>query len=146
MTTKTTDKQRRAALYAATQAERTAQMNLRTASINRAWHEMKLKHPDAILLFRVGDLYEIYGEDAKAASDTLGLTLCRRNVGGNVGGNGGGNGGNDVEKTISLCGFPYHALDSYLPKLVLAGFRVAITEEFAEITPPTRPAWEDTAK
>ena len=134
MTTKTTDKQRRAALYAATQAERTAQMNLRTASINRAWHEMKLKHPDAILLFRVGDLYEIYGEDAKAASDTLGLTLCRRDV------------GSDVGKTISLCGFPHHALDSYLPKLVLAGFRVAITEEFAEITPPTRPAWEDTAK
>lgn len=113
MTTKPTDKQRRAALYAATQAERTAQLNLRAASINRAWHEMKLKHPDAILLFRVGDFYEIYGEDAKAASDTLGLTLCRRDVGSNV--------GNDVGKTISLCGFPHHALDSYLPKLVRAG-------------------------
>lgn len=134
MTTKTTDKQRRAALYAATQAERTAQLNLRYASINRAWHEMKLKHPDAILLFRVGDFYEIYGEDAKAASDTLGLTLCHRDVGSNV--------GNDVGKVIALCGFPHHALDSYLPKLVRAGFRVAITEDFAEITAPTQPAWD----
>lgn len=134
MTTNTTDKQRRAALYAATQAERTAQLNLRTASINRAWHEMKLKHPDAILLFRVGDFYEIYGEDAKAASDTLGLTLCRRNV------------GNDVGKTISLCGFPHHALDSYLPKLVRAGFRVAITEDFADITAPTQPAQDGKGK
>lgn len=134
MTTKTTDKQRRAALYAATQAERTAQLNLRAASINRAWHEMKQKHPDAILLFRVGDFYEVYGEDAKAASDTFGLTLCRRNVGSDV--------GNDVGKTISLCGFPHHALDTYLPKLVRAGFRVAITEDFADITAPTQPAWD----
>lgn len=134
MTTKTSDKQRRAALYAATQAERTAQLNLRAASINRAWHEMKLKHPDAILLFRVGDFYEIYGEDAKSASDTLGLTLCRRIVGGDEG------------NAISLAGFPHHALDSYLPKLVRAGFRVAITEDFADITAPTQPAQDGKGK
>jgi DNA mismatch repair protein MutS len=75
---------------------------------------MKTKHPDAILLFRVGDFYETFGEDAVKASEILGIVLTSRN-----------NGGSDVE----LAGFPYHSLDVYLPKLVRAGYRVAICEQ-----------------
>jgi len=75
---------------------------------------MKTKHPDAILLFRVGDFYETFGEDAIKASDILGIVLTARN-----------NGGSDIE----LAGFPYHSLNVYLPKLVKAGLRVAICEQ-----------------
>ncbi len=75
---------------------------------------MKAKHPDAILLFRVGDFYETFGEDAIKASDILGIVLTARN-----------NGGSDIE----LAGFPHHSLDLYLPKLVRAGYRVAICEQ-----------------
>lgn len=82
------------------------------------YEEMKSKHPDAILLFRVGDFYEIFGEDAATASDVLGITLTRR-----------ANGKNDY---IPLAGFPHHALDTYLPKLVRAGHRVAICEQREE--------------
>lgn len=82
------------------------------------YEEMKSKHPDAILLFRVGDFYEIFGEDAATASDVLGITLTRR-----------ANGKNDY---IPLAGFPRHALDTYLPKLVRAGHRVAICEQREE--------------
>lgn len=76
---------------------------------------MKQKHPDAILLFRVGDFYETFREDAVAAPDILGITLTRR-----------ANGNNNA--SIELAGFPHHALDTYLPKLVRAGRRVAICE------------------
>lgn len=82
------------------------------------YEEMKSKHPDAILLFRVGDFYEIFGKDAATASDVLGITLTRR-----------ANGKNDY---IPLAGFPHHALDTYLPKLVRAGHRVAICEQREE--------------
>lgn len=75
---------------------------------------LKAKHPDAILLFRVGDFYETFGDDAEKAADVLGIVLTSRN-----------NGGSDV----ALAGFPYHSLDTYLPKLVRAGFRVAICEQ-----------------
>ncbi len=78
------------------------------------YHEIKAKHPDAILLFRVGDFYETFGEDAIKTAKTLGIVLTSRN-----------NGGNDLE----LAGFPYHSLDLYLPKMVKAGFRVAICEQ-----------------
>ena len=78
------------------------------------YYGLKAKHPDAILLFRVGDFYETFGEDAVRAADILGIVLTSRN-----------NGGSDVE----LAGFPYHSLDVYLPKLVRAGFRVAICEQ-----------------
>jgi len=76
--------------------------------------QVKSKYPDAILLFRVGDFYETFGEDAVTAAKVLGIILTKRN-----------NGGNDVE----LAGFPYHSLDMYLPRLVRAGFRVAICEQ-----------------
>lgn len=84
----------------------------------KQYQEMKKKHPDAILLFRVGDFYEILGEDAVQASDILGITLTRRQSG--------------IDSRIELAGFPHHALDMYLPKLVRAGKRVAICEQLED--------------
>ena len=82
------------------------------------YREMKKKHPDAILMFRVGDFYEIFGKDAVDASEILGLTLTRRQSG--------------IDSRIELAGFPHHALDTYLPKLVRAGRRVAICEQLED--------------
>lgn len=82
------------------------------------YREMKKKHPDAILMFRVGDFYEIFGKDAVEASEILGLTLTRRQ--------------NGIDNRIELAGFPHHALDMYLPKLVRAGKRVAICEQLED--------------
>ena len=78
------------------------------------YFELKSKHKDALLLFRVGDFYETFGEDAVKASETLGIVLTARN-----------NGGSNIE----LAGFPHHSLDVYLPKLVQGGYRVAICEQ-----------------
>ena len=86
----------------------------------KQYHQLKAKHPDAILLFRVGDFYETFGEDAVKTSQALGIVLTSRN-----------NGGNDVE----LAGFPFHALDLYLPKLVKSGYRVAICEQLEKPVP-----------
>ena len=80
----------------------------------KQYFEIKQKHPDAILLFRVGDFYETFGEDAVKASQILGIVLTSRN-----------NGGSDIE----LAGFPHHSVNVYLPKLVKAGYRVAICEQ-----------------
>ncbi len=79
---------------------------------------MKAQHPDAVLLFRVGDFYETFGEDAIKASGILGITLTRR--------------ANGSASYVELAGFPYHALDTYLPKLVRAGQRVAICEQLED--------------
>jgi len=79
---------------------------------------MKEKHPDAILLFRVGDFYETFSDDALAASEILGITLTRR--------------ANGAAQFVELAGFPHHALDTYLPKLVRAGRRVAICEQLED--------------
>ena len=79
----------------------------------------KDKYPDAVLLFRCGDFYETYGEDAVVAARILGITLTRRNNGGNTG---------DTE----MAGFPHHALDTYLPKLIRAGRRVAICDQLED--------------
>ena len=76
--------------------------------------EMKGKHPDAILLFRVGDFYETFSSDAIVTSEILGITLTRR--------------ANGAAQFVELAGFPHHALDAYLPKLVRAGKRVAICD------------------
>ncbi|MDE5663193.1 MAG: DNA mismatch repair protein MutS [Muribaculaceae bacterium] len=84
----------------------------------KQYAEMKKKHPDAILLFRVGDFYETFSDDAIAASEILGITLTRR--------------GNGAATSVELAGFPHHALDSYLPKLVRAGRRVAICEQLED--------------
>ena len=80
--------------------------------------DMKGKHPDAILLFRVGDFYETFCDDAITASEILGITLTRR--------------ANGAAMSIELAGFPHHALDTYLPKLVRAGKRVAICEQLED--------------
>lgn len=79
---------------------------------------IKRQHPDAILLFRVGDFYETFGEDAIKASEILGITLTRR--------------ANGAASYVELAGFPHHALDTYLPKLVRAGQRVAICEQLED--------------
>ena len=84
----------------------------------KQYQEMKKKHPDAILMFRVGDFYEMFGRDAVEASEILGLTLTRRQSG--------------IDSRIELAGFPHHALDTYLPKLVRAGKRVAICEQLED--------------
>ena len=81
----------------------------------KQYEEMKRKHPDAVLLFRVGDFYETFSDDAIVASDILGITLTRR--------------ANGPHNYVELAGFPHHALDTYLPKLVRAGKRVAICEQ-----------------
>ena len=80
--------------------------------------EMKQKHPDAILLYRVGDFYETFSEDAITASEILGITLTKR--------------ANGYASTVELAGFPHHALDTYLPKLIRAGKRVAICEQLED--------------
>ena len=80
--------------------------------------DLKKKHPDAILLFRCGDFYETYKDDAVKASKILGITLTKSN------------GRKDDEgKPLAMAGFPYHALDTYLPKLIRAGERVAICDQ-----------------
>lgn len=88
--------------------------SVRVTPLMAQYNHLKAKHPDAILLYRVGDFYETFGEDAIKVSGILGIILTKRN-----------NGGVDAE----LAGFPYHSLDVYLPKLVRAGFRVAICEQ-----------------
>ena len=92
--------------------------SLTNTPLMQQYQEMKKKHPDAILLFRVGDFYEIFGKDAVTASEILGITLTRRQTG--------------LDSRIELAGFPHHALDTYLPKLVRAGKRVAICEQLED--------------
>jgi DNA mismatch repair protein MutS len=84
----------------------------------KQFNQIKAKYPDAILLFRVGDFYETFGEDAIKASSCLGITLTKR--------------GNGAAGEIPLAGIPYHSLDNYLPKLVKAGYRVAICEQLED--------------
>ena len=86
----------------------------------KQFFDLKAKHPDAILLFRCGDFYETYSNDAVEAADILGITLTKRNNGGREG------------EPIAMAGFPYHALDTYLPKLVRAGRRVAICDQLED--------------
>ncbi|MDD4226707.1 MAG: DNA mismatch repair protein MutS [Mariniphaga sp.] len=84
----------------------------------KQYYKIKEKHPDAVLLFRVGDFYETFGDDAIKAAEILGITLTRR--------------ANGAASYVELAGFPYHALDTYLPKLVRAGQRVAICEQLED--------------
>ncbi|MBM3403482.1 MAG: DNA mismatch repair protein MutS [Bacteroidetes bacterium] len=84
----------------------------------RQYQAIKAKYPDAILLFRVGDFYETFGEDAIKTSGVLGIVLTRR--------------ANGAASYVELAGFPYHALDTYLPKLVKAGYRVAICDQLED--------------
>ena len=84
----------------------------------RQHNQIKAQFPDAILLFRVGDFYETFGEDAVKAASVLGITLTRR--------------ANGAAQFIELAGFPHHSLDTYLPKLVRAGYRVAICDQLED--------------
>ena len=84
----------------------------------RQFHDLKAKHPDAILLFRCGDFYETYCDDAVTAAHVLGITLTRRN--------------NKGQASTEMAGFPHHALDTYLPRLIRAGFRVAICDQLED--------------
>ena len=84
----------------------------------KQYFDVKSKHPDALLLFRCGDFYETYSTDAVIASEILGITLTRR--------------ANGKEKSVEMAGFPHHALDTYLPKLVRAGKRVAICDQLED--------------
>jgi len=84
----------------------------------KQYYAIKAKHPDAVLLFRVGDFYETFGDDAIKTAEILGITLTRR--------------ANGAASFVELAGFPHHALDTYLPKLVRAGQRVAICEQLED--------------
>lgn len=85
----------------------------------KQFNELKAKHPEAILLFRIGDFYEAYDEDATKIGEILGITVTRKFNSKDKGSDG---------HTLKLAGFPHHALDTYLPKLIRAGVRVAICE------------------
>jgi DNA mismatch repair protein MutS len=82
------------------------------------YNQIKQKYPDAILLFRVGDFYETFGEDAVKTAAVLGIVLTKR--------------ANGKASHIELAGFPHHALDTYLPKLVRGGYRVAICDQLED--------------
>ena len=96
----------------------TARKDIVETPLMKQYFEMKAKHPDAVLLFRVGDFYETYGDDAIIASEILGIVLTYR--------------ANGAAKSVELAGFPHHALDTYLPKLIRAGKRVAICEQLED--------------
>lgn len=92
--------------------------NVHDTPLMQQHRAIKQKYPDAILLFRVGDFYETFGDDAVKSSAVLGITLTKRN--------------NGAASTLELAGFPYHSLDTYLHKLVKAGFRVAICDQLED--------------
>lgn len=87
----------------------------------KQFYDLKAKHPEAIMLFRCGDFYETYAEDAQIAAEILGITLTKRN-----------NGREGTSAGMFMAGFPYHALDTYLPKLIRAGKRVAICDQLED--------------
>ena len=97
-----------------TKKEKTKSKSKKVTPLMQQYFGIKAKYPDALLLFRVGDFYETFGEDAVTASQVLGIVLTKRN-----------NGGSDIE----LAGFPHHSMDLYLPRLVRAGFRVAVCDQ-----------------
>src|SRR5699024_6193922 len=84
----------------------------------KQYFDIKAKHPDAILLFRVGDFYEMYGEDAVTGAEILGIVQTKK--------------ANGPGQTVEMAGFPHHALDTYLPKLIRAGKRVAICDQLED--------------
>ena len=92
--------------------------NIVETPLMKQYYSVKASHPNAVLLFRVGDFYETFGEDAIRASEILGITLTKR--------------ANGAAASVELAGFPHHALDNYLPKLVRAGQRVAICEQLED--------------
>ena len=112
------EKQEEKAKEETTKAETKAVAAIALSPIVKQFYDLKAKHPDALLLFRCGDFYETYGKDAENASKILGITLTRSSKTKDKDG-----------KPLSMAGFPYHALDTYLPKLIRAGQRVAICDQ-----------------
>lgn len=102
-------------ITASKEVEKITSDDVENCALLRQWKEIKAQYPDALLLFRVGDFYEAYKEDAEQACKILGITLANRGKAG-----------------FKFCGFPFHALDAYLPKLVRAGKRVAICDQIEE--------------
>jgi DNA mismatch repair protein MutS len=98
-------------------AKKTTSKTSKETPLMKQYNQIKARHPQALLLFRVGDFYETFGEDAIIAAKVLGIVLTNRN-----------NGGSKLE----LAGFPHHSLDTYLPKLVRAGYRVAICDQLED--------------
>lgn len=98
--------------------EQKDQKNIAETPLMKQFNKIKAKYPDALLLFRVGDFYETFGEDAVRASEVLGIVLTRR--------------ANGAAQYVELAGFPHHSLDTYLPKLVRAGMRVAICDQLED--------------
>lgn len=112
------EKQEEKAKEKTTKAETKAVAAVALSPVLKQFYDLKAKHPDALLLFRTGDFYETYSKDAETASKILGITLTKSSK------------TQDKEgKPLALAGFPYHALDSYLPKLIRAGQRVAICDQ-----------------
>ncbi|MBQ3121250.1 MAG: DNA mismatch repair protein MutS, partial [Bacteroidaceae bacterium] len=97
-----------------------AEKDIALTPMMKQFAEFKAKHPDAILLFRCGDFYETYSTDAVIASEILGLTLTKRSN------------GKGAVASLEMAGFPFHALDTYLPKLIRAGRRVAICDQLED--------------
>lgn len=87
----------------------------KVSPIMRQFYDLKAKYPDAVLLFRCGDFYESYEQDAEICARTLGITLTKRN-----------------SDRTKLAGFPHHALDTYLPRLIRAGYRIAICDQLED--------------
>lgn len=106
-------------------------------SIMEQYNELKEKHPGAVLLFRIGDFYEAYDDDATKIGEILGVTITRRLKSKEKGSDG---------HTLRLAGFPYHALDTYLPKLIRAGLRVAICDHLDSKVTKEYPSDENEAK
>src|SRR5210317_2517042 len=92
--------------------------NIVETPLMKQYYSVKASHPDAVLLFRVGDFYETFGEDAIRTAEILGITLTKR--------------ANGAASSVELAGFPHHSLDTYLPKLVRAGQRVAICDQLED--------------
>ena len=113
------------------ESQPTAEVVGEASPLARQYGEMKAKHPDAILLFRVGDFYESFGDDAVAVSEILGIVLTRTQA-------------KDI--TERQAAFPAHALDSYLPRLVRAGKRVAICDGLPEPQPEKKSRKRSTKK
>jgi Mismatch repair ATPase (MutS family) len=84
----------------------------------KQFYEVKSQHPDALLLFRVGDFYETFGDDAIIASKVLGIVLTKR--------------ANGAAQFVDLAGFPHHSIETYLPKLVSAGYKVAVCDQLED--------------
>ena len=99
-------------------ATSTKKKNPKETPLMKQYNAIKAKYPDALLLFRVGDFYETFGEDAIKASEILGIVLTKRK--------------NGAAAYVELAGFPHHSLDTYLPKLVRAGNRVAICDQLED--------------